>query len=83
MRFNETAVVVVVDRGLQRDGCLAFDRAFHAPAAAMRIPNAVIKPELHFLFDITGKVVGRDPTGMDIESRIAPVGVFVNQAKLS
>ena len=59
---------------------LAFDRAFDAPLAAVAVPHAVVEAELHFLLDVAGEIVGRDPTGVDVERRLAAVGVLVDQS---
>ena len=79
-RFEKRAVVMIVQRDLALERRPPFDRAFHAALAAVAVPDAVVEAELHFLLDVAGKVVGRDPTGVNVEGRLAPIGVFVDRA---
>ncbi len=48
----------------------------------MRVPDAVVEAELHFLLDVAGKIVGRHPTGVNVEGRLAAVVVFVDEPQL-
>ncbi len=50
--------------------------ALDAALAAVTIPHAIVEAKLHFLLDVAGEIVGRDPTGVDVEGRFAAVGNF-------
>ena len=73
---------MVVQRDFARLRRAAFDRAFDAPLAAVAVPHAVVEAELHFLLDVAGKIVGRDPTGVNVERRFAAVVVPVDKPQL-
>ena len=60
----------------------AFDRALDAALAAVAVPDAVVEAELHFLLDVAGEIVGRDPAGVNVERRFAAVVVLVDQPQL-
>ena len=51
--------------------------------ALVGAPNRVIEAELHLLFDVTGKIIGCDPTRVDVEGGLALVRVPVNDLKLN
>src|SRR5262249_48058623 len=44
--------------------------------------DGIIEAKLHFLLDVSGKVIGRDPTGVNVERGLARVRVPVNDLKL-
>src|SRR5690606_16099504 len=46
------------------------------------VPDSVVEAKLHFLFNIARKVVGRDPTGVNVERRLAAVVVLVDHPQL-
>ena len=58
------------------------DCHFDAALALMGVPDAVVEAELHFLLDVAGEIVGRHPAGVDVESRLAAVGVGVDHLHL-
>ncbi len=60
-RFDKRAVVVVVDRVLHLQRRQILDRAFDTALSRVAVPETVVEPELHFLFDIPGKIVRCDP----------------------
>ena len=80
--LQERRAVVVVHRGLDLDGRLAFDRELDPTLAAVTVPDTIVEAELHFLLDVAGKVVRRDPAGVDVKCRLSAFGVFVDQAGL-
>ena len=69
-------------RDLALERRAAFDRALDAALAAVGVPDAVVEAELHLLLDVAGEVVGRDPAGVDVERRLAAVGVLVDHPQL-
>ena len=71
---------MIVDRDFSRERRAPFHGAFHAALAAVRVPHAVVEAKLHFLLDVAGKVVGRDPTGVNVEGRLAAIVVFIDQS---
>ena len=73
---------MVVNGDLGLDRRLAFDCAFHTATTAVPVPDAVVKTKLHFLFHVAGKIVGRDPTCMYVESGFTFRVIFVNHAQL-
>ena len=82
-RFEELAIVVVVDGGFELGGSLVFNGQFDAAFARMAVPEAVGESELHLLFDVAGKVVGGDPTGMDVEGGLLAGGIAIFEAELN
>src|SRR5262245_36716395 len=66
-RLQELSVVVIVYVDLSHQLRAPFDRAFNTPSPAVSVPYAVVKSELHFLIDIAGEIVGRDPARMNVK----------------
>ena len=60
----------------------AFDGHLDAALALVGVPDAVVEAELHLLLDVAGEVVGRHPAGVDVERRLAAVGVGVDHLQL-
>ncbi len=52
------------------------------PRSLVGVQVAVVEAELHFLFDVAGEVVGRDPAGVNVEGGLAAVGVGVDHLQL-
>src|SRR5262249_6488621 len=82
-RLEESAVVMVIRRVLHIEGGAALHCDLDAALALVGVPDAVVEAELHFLLDVAGKVVRRDPAGVDVERRLAPVGVRVDNLELN
>ncbi len=80
--FDELTAVVVIERDLLFERRLPLDRAFHSATPAMPEPDAIVEPKLHFLLDIPWEIVGRDPTGVNIEGPFATVRIMVYQLQL-
>src|SRR5262245_2380652 len=78
----ERAVVVVVRSVLQFARRPALDRDLDAALALVGAPDTVVEAELHLLIDVAGEVVRRHPAGVDVERRLAAVGVGVGHLKL-
>src|SRR5690606_17040478 len=67
---------------LEARRCLPFDRQFDSALAGVAVPDAVVEAELHFLFDVSGEVIGRDPRSVDVEGGFATVIVLVDHPQL-
>jgi hypothetical protein len=73
---------MIIGRVLQLVRRPALDREFDASFPLMGKPKAVVETELNLLLHIAGKVVRRDPTGVDIKRGFATALVFVDEAEL-
>ena len=73
----------MVGRVFEFTGRTVFDGQLDAALALMGVPDAVVETKLHFLFDVAGEVVGRDPAGVNIESGLTAVGVGVDHLQLN
>ena len=78
-RLEKGAVIVIVHGRLEGERRPPLDRAFDPPFAGMAVPDTIVEPELHFLLDVARKIIGCDPRGVNIESRLPARVVFVNQ----
>src|SRR5256885_1262644 len=76
------AVVMVVGRVLQFVGCAVLDGDLDAALPLVGVPDAVVEAELYFLLDIAGEVVGHDPARVDVERRLASVGIGIDDLEL-
>src|SRR5207244_3181704 len=81
-RFEELPVVMMVGSVLEFARRPVLDRHFHAALPLMSVPDGVVEAELHFLIDITGEVVRGHPAGVDIERRLAAIGVGIDHLQL-
>src|SRR5262249_4986008 len=80
--FQEGAVVVVIRCDLQLPWATPFDGELYTAFSLMRIPHAVIEAELYLLLHVTGEVIGRHPTRVDVESGFPAIEIGVDDLQL-
>src|SRR5439155_26083186 len=81
-RLEKRSVVVIVGGVLEFARRAIFYGQFDAALSLVRVPDRVIKPELHFLLDVSRKVIGRDPAGVNVKRGLTGVRMPVHDLKL-
>src|SRR5207248_10482440 len=80
--LDERAIMMVVRRVLQFVWRAALDGDLDAALALVGVPDRVVEAELYLLLDVTGEVVGHDPARVDVERRLAVIGIRIDNLEL-
>src|SRR4030095_1940850 len=76
-RLQGRGVVMRIQCRLEKRRRPALDRELDPPFPRVAVPDAIVEPELDFLFDVTRKILRIHPARMDVEGGLATVRILV------